>query len=1010
MRFLWSFFFAVFLAVTASGQSKVADRIPSSIDNQRLSRLQGNVHPLALPTADLGAVSGGTMLERMKLVFQPTAQQQRDLEGLLAAQQDKRSALYHQWLTPEQYGDRFGLSPADVARISQWLRAQGFTIAETSRSRTWIAFSGSATQVQAAFQTEIHQYSVNGKLHYSNASQPSVPSALAGVIAAIAQLNDFAPQSHFVRVDPRLTSSLSGNHFLLPSDFATIYNLQPLYGQGIDGTGQSIAVVGQSDLSVDNNPGRNGQYDVVTFRSLAGLPAANLQTLLVPGSTDPGVVSGDVTEANLDLDWSGGVAPKAALYYVFANAKSGGAFDALLYAVNNNLTNVISVSYGICEPQIDSPTLTLLTNAGQQANAQGQTIVVASGDSGAADCDTGTIATHGLAVDVPSAMPYVTSTGGTTFSVDGTNPSDPTQPTQFWDGSTNDLTGSAFSYIFESAWNDTLVLGSLAASGGGVSQKFTKPSWQSAPGVPADGQRDVPDLSFNSSPAHDGYLICSQSSCVNGFRQADQTFNVIGGTSAAAPSFAGVVALLNQYFKQSQGNINPVLYTQATNYSWVFHDIVDGSNQVPCKAGTTDCPNGGSIGYTAGAGYDLATGLGSVDVMALINAINQTPQPDFWLSPTLRATQFSSDSQSAFPVWVYSLEGFGDAVDLSCSVSASLSGVQCAVSPSHVTPPANPLMGISVAPGSNYLGEFKGTVTLTGASGSENHQVPILVTVDYPNFNLSSSSSPLTIASGGTGSGSVTVTSDRFTGSVQLSCSASAPLGATTCSLNPASLTLSPGSAPTTALTVNAANNTTNSPVTGNITVQGASGTLVNTLPLSVTIGAGDFQVSSSSQSLNLSSGGAGNTTVTVSSAGGFTSDVALACSVSSTLGATTCSVSPATLSGTGTATLTVHAATLTARLDRPAGFSLRGLPLEGGFLVAAVLVLPRRRRRSGTLRARLLGLMALFLLLVTVACGGGGSSTGGGGGQSNFLNGTVTVQATSGSLNHSVQISVTVQ
>ena len=218
--------------------------------------------------------------------------------------------------------------------------------------------------------------------------------------------------------------------------------------------------------------------------------------------------------------------------------------------------------------------------------------------------------------------------GGTTFSADSANPSSPSAATPYWAGSTNDTDASALAYIPETSWNDTAISGTtpltLSASGGGVSTLFPKPSWQTGTGVPQDGQRDVPDISFTASPNHDGYLICSQSSCVNGYRNgptATGTFDVLGGTSAPTPSFAGIVALINQKLGSPQGNINPQLYTQAASAPWAFHDITTGNNIVSCTPGKAGCPSSGVIGYSAGAGYDLVTGLGTPDVGALINAL-----------------------------------------------------------------------------------------------------------------------------------------------------------------------------------------------------------------------------------------------------------------------------------------------------------------------------------------------------------------------------------------------------
>ena len=393
---------------------------------------------------------------------------------------------------------------------------------------------------------------------------------------------------------------------------------------------EAIAVMGQTDLSNDTN--HNNQYDVQTFRSVSNLPAANLQVILVPGQSDPGSTTADQDEANLDLEWSGAVARNASLIYV--NSKNA-LFTSLQYAVDQNLAPVISISYGLCEAQFSSSDIATLTATGQQANAQGQTIVVVLWGQRPADCDFSSdpnnpvkSATHGYAVDVPASLPYVTGMGGTEFSE-----GDGTGGTQYWNATNNSNNGSAISYIPEMVWNDTAADGSLAATGGGVSTLFTKPSWQTGAGVPADGQRDVPDLALSSSADHDGYLICSRSSCVTGYRRkSDQTLNVIGGTSAAAPTFAGIVALLVQQTNQPQGNVNPVLYGLAASSPNAFHDITTGDNMVPCTQGSKDCPASGMIGYSAGPGYDLTTGLGSVDVGALAAAWNGPTNPDFRLT------------------------------------------------------------------------------------------------------------------------------------------------------------------------------------------------------------------------------------------------------------------------------------------------------------------------------------------------------------------------------------------
>src|SRR5271167_2393200 len=653
-----------------------AERIPQTIDNANQYSLPGSVSPRARPELDRGSVDSSMTIEGMKLIFQLTPEQRNNLDMLLRQQLDPSSPNYHKWLTPEQYAERFGVSPGDISRAAAWLRQQGFTTIIPSRSRACISFNGRAAQAEAAFHTPIHQYLVNGKMHYANAAEPSLPSAFRGVVMAIGSLNNFRPRPHF-------TSDISGKHFLAPDDFATIYDIHGLYNSGINGSFEAIAVLGQTDLSTDAN--HNNQYDVQTFRSVANLPAANLQVILVPGQSDPGSDASDQDEANLDLEWSGAVAQNAALIYVNSN---NSLFNSLPYAVDQNLAPVISISYGLCEAQFSSTDIAALTATLQQANAQGQTIVASSGDSGPADCDYNTdpnnpvkSATHGYAVDVPASFPYVTGMGGTEFSE-----GDDTGATQYWSGTNNGNGGSALSYIPEMVWNDTVADGSLSASGGGVSMLFTKPSWQTGTGVPADGQRDVPDLALNSSADHDGYLICTRSSCVTGYRKSDQTLDVIGGTSAAAPTFAGIVALLVQQTNEPQGNVNPILYGLAANSPNAFHDITTGDNMVPCTQGSKDCPSSGMIGFSAGPGYDLTTGLGSVDVGALAAAWNGPTNPDFRLTAQSASLTLTRGAPTTDLLTVTGLAGYSTGVSLTCTVSSTLTNTSCSVNPGSVTP------------------------------------------------------------------------------------------------------------------------------------------------------------------------------------------------------------------------------------------------------------------------------------------------------------------------------------
>jgi subtilase family serine protease len=1006
-------------------------RIVRPVDNRSVVRLQGTMHPRARVELDRGPVSGAMPMQQVTMVFSRTAAQQADLDQLLAAQQDRSSPNYHKWLTPEEFGDRFGLAAQDVNLVAAWLQSQGFTVDEISRSRTWIAFSGIAAQIDSAFHTSIHNYAVDGQTHYAPSAEPSVPEAFSGVVAAISGLHDFRPRQHS-RVrhpSPRVTSSLSGNHYLAPGDFGTIYNLpdyvngvfQP--GNGNDGIGQTIGIVGQAtDTTVNGITSIAIPLDNATFRSVSGLPAGSLT--VTPVGSPNNFDSGEFDEAALDIQWSGAVAPNAAIIFAYS---TNALTTSLQYLVTQSPASVISLSYGDCEANFTQSDIQLIETLLQQANLQGQTVTAAAGDTGAADCDGTaqkpvTIATHGLAVDYPASSVYVTAMGGTAFSADSaaivTNGS--AAITQYWNGSSNanDPSTSAFSYIPETVWNDTATTGTNVGTGGGVSNcafknsnnqcssGFLKPWWQTGTGVPQDGYRDVPDVSLTSSPSHDGYITCSQGSCQTGYRRnSDQTFTIIGGTSAAAPTFAGVIALVNQKLGSSQGNFNQKIYSLAANSPWAFNDITTGDNKVNCTVGSTDC-TASPIGYAAAPGYDLATGWGSVDVIALLDALNGTPNPHFLVLPNSRYETVLNSSNVNVGLTITPKEGFSGTVTLTCTPSSSLAGTTCSLDNISVNTPGSAIMLIQGS-GSGQPSET-GTVTVTGTSGSMTDSVAINVSIIAPDFSLASGNSTETVTTGGSTTDNITLTSlQGFAGGVAISCTGTTGL---TCSLGSGLVTLSANSSATDTLTVNAATSAT----TGSITISANNGSVTHTLqiPVTVTVVPPDFGLGTSPAALSLTSAQTGTSTITVTPSQGFTSDVGLTCAVSPSLAATTCSLSPTTVTGgSGTSTLTIHAATLAMDRSAPLPFLHRGIGAYATFVFALGMVFtmkPRRSPRARSWRNRLLGLLLLGVMLGLVSCGGGG-----GGSTPHVptpLSGTVTVTGgTSAGVTHSIAIPVTI-
>ena len=624
---------------TQLARAMVQSRIASIETGERVA-VHGTISSRAKRATDLGAAPADQQLNSLMLYFSLTPAQQADLNQLLVSQVDPSSPNYHQWLTPEQFGARFGMGSSDLAKVSNWLTSQGFTITNSARSSTFLQFTGTIGQVQKAFGTTIHSLSVDGEQHISNLTDPVLPAAINGVVTSITGLNDFRmkPRLHrsnlpIDRSKPLNTQTLNGvvNHFIAPGDLYAIYDF-PAYS-ATAGAGVTIAVMGQTDL---NQGSTLPDANVAAFRTAAGLPPINLK-LQLAGGTDPGVKAGDIDEAHLDVEWSGAAAPGATILYVYGSDAFGSSFT---YAVDNKVAPIVTISYGLCESGFNSS----ISASGQselaaynsilaQANAQGMTVVNSAGDSGAADCDTSGTASEGLNVDFPSSSPYVTAAGGTMFS------GDVNTPATYWSATNGANGGSALGYIPEQPWNETSNLTGLTAGGaggGGASAFFSKPSWQMGTGAgatPNDSSRDVPDIAMNSAAMHDGYFVCSTGTnaqelpCTNGFLDSTGNPNVFGGTSFVAPTMAGILALVEQHLgaggtaATGLGNINYILYGLANGptYSSIFHDITSGSNSVPCSQGTANCTNGGSIGFSAGTGYDQASGLGSLDVAKLIS-------------------------------------------------------------------------------------------------------------------------------------------------------------------------------------------------------------------------------------------------------------------------------------------------------------------------------------------------------------------------------------------------------
>jgi len=629
------FIFILLSAAPSMAQSTVGSRITGAVDEHELVRLAGTVHSLAQPQNDVGPVADSFFISRMLLLLQRPAEREADLRTFLHDSQNRRSASYHRWITPQQFGERFGAADADIQIVTTWLQSHGFKVGRITSSKSLIEFSGTAAQLRDAFQTDIHQYTINGKTHYANTDEVRIPKSLAAVVRGISPLHDFratplvrnigpatySPSKKTTRVQWTIPNpNGSGNFYALaPEDFATQYDLTPLYQSGVNGTGQIIGIINESNIDVSLVNG---------FRQLFNLSASQPQ-VVIDGS-DPGGSFPSNVEAFLDVEVSGAVAPQATINLYISDG--GTLFDPLVFAalraIEDDQAGVLSVSFSSCEQNLQNGN-EIFASLWQQAAAQGQTVLVSAGDSGSAGCDPAgfQVATKGLAVNGIASTPWNVAVGGTDFYYSDYASGAPSAAS-LWQQTNNSSNGSLIAPLPEQVWNDANgfnvnswgVANDIAGGGGAsncaISSNFCagypKPNWQTGPGVPSDGVRDLPDVSLFAADGLNlsAYPICVlPGDCVTNGSGQVPVF-LVGGTSASAPAMAGIMALINQKYGR-QGQANVVLYPLAQQMPSAFHDITLGGNDVPIFTS--------SQYYFATPGYDQASGLGSVDAKVLVD-------------------------------------------------------------------------------------------------------------------------------------------------------------------------------------------------------------------------------------------------------------------------------------------------------------------------------------------------------------------------------------------------------
>ena len=637
------------------------------------------------------------MLEHVLLSMQRSAAHETAAAAYADALDDPYSPDFHKWLSSAEIGERFGAALSDIDAVSAWLREEGLQVNRVLPGRMVIDISGSAANIARAFGSGIHNVVANGHMHIANVSEISIPAVLGPILAGPLSLNDFRPRNRHLGAAPELTNG-RGGELVTPGDIATIYNFKPLFANGITGKGQTVTVVEDTDL-YDN-------ADWTTFRSVFDLARFSAGSLSIrhPDCRDPGVNrNGDDVEAALDVEWSSAAAPDAAI--VLASCHETTMTDGVTLAMTNLISGesppkIISVSYGECETLNTAVGNRYYATLFQQAAMQGISVFVATGDAGPSDCSNFTDGTrYGIGVSGWASTPYDIAVGGTDFADKYLGRSD-----AYW-GRNGPGHANAKSYIPEQAWNDTCAgtlftavegfaasygnkgfcnaaagklyrelgggeggpsscaTGTAPASGivGGTCKGWPKPRWQSGvTGIPADGVRDIPDVSLFAS---DGevwdrqYAICFSDPNNYGVPCVGSTTADIdrwapggGGTSYAAPIMAGLQALINERSGSAWGNANVELYRLAARQygatddrfckyvhrnaigsACIFNDIRLGDDDQDCIAGSADCfaPSGhlGVLSTSITAyrpsfrvtkGYDFPSGIGTINATNLV--------------------------------------------------------------------------------------------------------------------------------------------------------------------------------------------------------------------------------------------------------------------------------------------------------------------------------------------------------------------------------------------------------
>jgi len=664
--------------VAQTSASLVTSRIIQPIDENARVTLKGNVRRDLATAPDLGSVEDDKPLH-LYLLLQRTTAQQADLDNLIARQQQATAPEYHKWLTPREFGARFGASQEDIAKITAWLESHGFQVRSVLNNACMIDFAATAGQVRDTFHTELHYFNIRGGKYLANVKDPQIPAALAPVVAGIKGLIKIPAHTNHTPIrqasydahthrwhtvdtagkagaKPAFDDPNDGDLDVTPQDLYTIYNVNPVFTGGHLAATAAVAVIEESDIeygTVNSTTGVATGGDVATFRTRFGVPGTlNMHVFHGFGKVmcnDPGIDPDDIgedQEASLDAEWINATAPSANLIFMSCDqSPDNGIFSSMAALIDNNLSDVMSLSYGESELDFIASDYTAQDMLYASAATHGQSIFISSGDSGSdvADQNTNGTATSGINVSA-FGSPMVTVAGGTDFS-DFYDASEggPAQAT-YWSTSNTTHYGSALGYIPETPWNDSCASsilaelngftgaglcaaegasndGSVVGGSGGISTHYAVPAWQTGISGYSNSKHSVPDIAGFASNAWWGHALISCDSnppdaSISGCT-SEANFGESGGTSFVAPYMAGVAGLLVDYTGSRQGLLNPALYalakaqytaaaTKTACYSngqtsntgvttglpaadCIFNDVTTSNNDVPCAAGSTDC-------------------------------------------------------------------------------------------------------------------------------------------------------------------------------------------------------------------------------------------------------------------------------------------------------------------------------------------------------------------------------------------------------------------------------------